>query len=318
MQQKNTDQNRKLHYYPGCTLKEKATNLDDSTRAAMEILGYELVEPEGWTCCGAEFPLTEDKIVGLAAPARILRQVELEGGDKVVTTCAFCFNVLKRTNEALLSDPLKYRRINAYLKDDIQIDQLTKNKTTGFPEYKVSVWVLHLLEFLMSQVGLETIQSKLKRDVSGLHVAAYYGCRLLRPAGEIALDDPEDPKIFETFLEGLGCQVIDFPFKQECCGSYISVSMPDAASEASYRVLRSAKMGGADVLVLSCPLCYYNLDRRQDRIREKFPEFMGMPVLFFTQLLAWALGVEEGILGLDQHSVDPKPLFTERKSEVVS
>jgi heterodisulfide reductase subunit B len=308
----------KLHYYPGCTLKEKTTNLDNSTRAAMEVLGYELVEPANWTCCGAEFPLTEEKIVGLAAPARILRQVEIEGGDKVVTVCSFCFNVLKRTNEALLKDPLKYRRINAYLKDDIKIDPITKKKTTGFAEYAGMVWVLHLLEFLRNDVGYEKIRSSIKRDLGGLKVAPYYGCRLLRPTGEVGIDEPEDPKIFEEFLENLGCEVVDFPFKQECCGSYLSVSMPDAASEASYQILRSAKLNGADVLALSCPLCYYNLDRRQDRIKEKYLDFSGFPVLFFTQILAWALGIEEEVLGLDQHYFDPcQVLGIEPKAEVV-
>ena len=309
----------KLHYYPGCTLKEKATNLDDSTREAMKVLDYELVEPENWTCCGAEFPLTEEKIIGLTAPARILRQVEIEGSDKVVTTCAFCFNVLKRTNEALLRDPLKFKRINAYLKDDIKIDPLSKEKTTNFSEYSGMVHVLHLLEFLRIEVGFDHIKSHLKRDMSGLKVAPYYGCRLLRPADEVGLDKPDDPSIFEEFLGALGCEVVDFPFKQECCGSYLGVSMPDAATEASYQVLRSAEMNGANALAVSCPLCFYNLDTRQDRIKEKFMNFSGFPVLYFTQILAWALGVEESVLGLDKHHEDPGAvLHSARKAEVTA
>lgn len=307
----------KLHYYPGCTLKEKTTNLDESTHAAMEVLGYELVEPEGWTCCGAEFPLTDEKIVGLAAPTRILRQVEMEGGDKVVTTCAFCFNVLKRTNEALLKDPLKRKRMNTYLRDDIKIDELTKEKTTNFPDYSGKVWVLHLMEFIKNDVGYSKVQSLLKRNLKGLKIAPYYGCRLLRPAEEVGIDLPDDPHIFEEFLEKIGCDVVDYPFKQECCGSYLSASLPDAASEASYEILRSAKMNGADMIVLSCPLCYYNMDRRQDRIKEKYLDFHGFPVLFFTQILAWALGVDEEVLGLDQHYFDPRPaLGMTSKAEV--
>lgn len=309
----------RLHYYPGCTLKEKTTNLDDSTRAAMEVLGYELVEPENWTCCGAEFPLTEEKIVGLAAPTRILRQVELEGGDKVVTTCSFCFNVLKRTNEALLQDPLKHKRINTYLRDDIKIEPLTKKKTTDFPEYSGKVWVLHLMEFIKNEIGYDKVHALLKRKLKGLKVAPYYGCRLLRPAEEVGIDMPDNPHIFEEFLENLGCEVVDFPFKQECCGSYLSISLPDAASEASYQILRSAKLNGADVIALSCPLCYYNLDRRQDRIKEMYFDFNGFPILFFTQILAWALGVEEDVLGLDQHYFDPCPVLgITHKAEVAS
>ena len=299
----------KLHYYPGCTLKEKTTNLDDSTREAMTVLGYELIEPENWTCCGAEYPLSEEKISGLTAPARILRQVEIEKGDKVVTTCAFCFNVLKRTNHALVTDPLKHKRINAFLKDDIAIDPQTKKRTTNFPEYNGDVSVLHLIEFIRDEIGYSKLKSCLKRDLSGLKIAPYYGCRLLRPAEEVGIDKPDDPSIFEEFFENLGCQVIDFPFKQECCGSYLSVSLPDAATEASYQILRSAKLNGAGAVALSCPLCYYNMDKRQDRIREKNLDFSGFPVLFFTQILAWALGVDEKVLGLDQHYYDPRQIL---------
>jgi len=307
----------KLHYYPGCTVKEKTTNLDDSTRVAMEILGYELVEPQNWTCCGAEFPLSEEKIIGLAAPARILRQVKIEGGDKVFTVCSFCFNVLKRTNDALLDDPLKYKRINAYLKDDIKIDHITKERTTNFSEYEGDVKVFHLLEFIRDEIGYEKVRSLIKRDLSNVKVVPYYGCRLLRPKGSMNIDEPDSPTIFEEFLENIGCEVIDFPFKQECCGSYLSVSMPEAASEASYNILRSARLNGADALALSCPLCYYNLDRRQDKIKEQFLDFTGMPVLFFTQLLAWALGAEEKILGLDQHFSDPHSVLgIDTKSKV--
>ncbi len=308
----------KIHYYPGCTLKEKSTNLDSSTREAMKLLDVELVEPEGWTCCGAEYPLTEEKIVGLAAPIRVLRQVHEEGGDILITTCSFCYAVLKRANKAVREDPLKHKRINAYLKDDIKIDARTKGKTTGFAEYNGEVQVLHLLEYLRDKVGYPRVRARLKRDLKGLKIAPYYGCRLLRPQKELGLDEPDNPHIFEEFLEVLGCAAVDYPFKQECCGSYLSVSLPDAATEASYQVLRSAQLNGAQAIAVTCPLCFYNLDRRQDRIKERFLDFAGFPVLFFTQIMAWALGVEEKVLGLDQHFYSPRSLFKEgRKAEVV-
>jgi len=307
----------KIHYYPGCTLKEKTTNLDISTREAMKLLDVELVEPEGWTCCGAEYPLTEEKIVGLAAPVRVLRQVHEEGGDILVTTCSFCYAVLKRANKAVREDPLKHKRINAYIKDDIKIEPKTKQKTTGFAEYNGEVKVLHLLEYLRDYVGHPRIRARLKRDLKSLKIAPYYGCRLLRPQKEVGIDEPDNPHIFEEFLEVLGCTAIDYPFKQECCGSYLSVSLPDAATEASYQVLRSAALNGAQAIAVTCPLCFYNLDRRQDRIKERFMDFTGFPVLFFTQILAWALGVEEKVLGLEQHFYSPRSLFQEgRKAEV--
>ena len=195
----------KVHYYPGCTLKEKTTALDVSTREAMKCLDIELVEPEGWTCCGAEYPLTEEKIVGLAAPLRVLRQVREENGDFVITTCSFCYAVLKRANKAIKDDPLKHKRVNAYLRDDIKINALTKEKTTGFEDYNGEVRVLHLLEYLRDHVGYQKIRSRLKRPFGGLPIAAYYGCRLLRPAKDMDLGEPDDPRLFEEFLEAVGC-----------------------------------------------------------------------------------------------------------------
>jgi len=299
----------RVHYYPGCTLKEKATNLEDSTQAAMARLNVELVEPKGWTCCGAEFPLITEKIHGLTPPVRILRQVQREGGDKVVTTCAFCFAVLKRANRAMLDNPEQHMRINAYLKEDIEIDALTKEKVTDFDAYDGDVSPLHLLEFIRDEIGYGTLKQHLKRDLSHLKVAAYYGCRLLRPKKEVAIDDPESPTIFEDFLRAIGCTVIDFPFKQECCGSYLSASMPESSNEPSYRILKSAKLNGANVLAMSCPLCYYNMETRQDRIREQYLTFGGFPVLYFTQLLAWALGADAEVIGLEKHAFDPRPVL---------
>lgn len=301
----------KLHYYPGCTLKEKTKALDVSTREAMKRLDIELVEPEGWTCCGAEYPLTEEKIVGLAAPVRVLRQVRDEGGDVVVTTCSFCYAVLKRANKAVREDPLKHKRINAFLRDDIKINEWTKERTTGFEDYNGEVKVLHLLEYLRDRVGYARVQSRLKRDWKGLAVAPYYGCRLLRPQDEMNVGEPDDPRFFEEFLAAVGCTPVDYPFKQECCGSYLSVSLPAAATEASYRVLRSAQMNEARAIAVTCPLCFYNLDHRQDVIKEAFLDFRGLPVLFFTQILAWALGVDKTLLGLEEHSVPADGLFTE-------
>jgi heterodisulfide reductase subunit B len=283
----------------------------------MKRLDVELVEPEGWTCCGAEYPLTEEKIVGLAAPIRVLRQIREEGGDVVVTTCAFCYAVLKRANKAIQTDPLKHKRVNAYLRDDIKINPLTKEKTTGFEDYNGEVKVLHLLEYLRDHVGYPRIRARLKRDLKGLAIAPYYGCRLLRPHEDLGVDEPDSPRVFEEFLEAVGCTAVDYPFKQECCGSYLSVSLPAAATEASYRVLRSARLNGAKAVTVTCPLCFYNLDRRQEAIKEAFLDFPGLPVLFFSQILAWALGVDKELLGLGEHSVPVDSLFIDHQAAEV-
>ncbi len=302
----------KISYYPGCTLKDKATNLDDSTKAAAEALGIELAELPNWTCCGATHPLTEEKIINLVSQIRILSNVRTEGNASLTTTCAFCYNTLKRANKAIVDDPIKRQRMNAFLKDDKRIPEYDKVTVYDFKEYTGESRVVHFLEVLRDDIGFEALSGKVTKKLAGLKVAPYYGCQLLRPPEEMDLDDPENPTILEEFLKSLGCEVVDIPFKSECCGSYLSMSAPDAATRASYAILKSARKNGADAVTLSCPLCFYNMDKRQDEILGHYPDFSTIPVFFFTQLLALALGVDQAVMGWDKHHIDPCPVLRDK------
>ncbi len=283
----------KISYYPGCTLYTKAKNFNESTIYSMKALGVDLVELDTWTCCGASFSLVTDNLMNLVAPVRNLAYAGKEG-NKLVTGCAFCYNTLKRANRFLSNDPEKRRKITDFIEE----------------KYEGEVEVVHLLEVLANDVGFEKLEENVKRKLDGLRVAPYYGCYLLRPFEEIGLDNPEKPSILENLLQSLGCEVVDYPWKTECCGSYLSISSPDAATESSYRILNSAIENGAEVLVLSCPLCQYNLDDRQREIKEMHENFSGIPVLYFTQLLGIALEIDLDKCEFDRHFVDPKPILT--------
>ena len=301
----------KISYYPGCTLKDKTTNLDDSTKASAEKLGIQLEELENWTCCGATYPLTEEKIANVIPQIRILTNARKAGFERVTTTCAFCYSTLKRANRALTMDPLRRKRINAFLRED-QPSRPYLDQGPIFHDYNGEVSVVHFLEVLRDDIGWETLAEKSNKKLAGLKVAPYYGCKLLRLPKEVEFDDPENPTIFEGFLEALGCEVVDFPFKSECCGSYLALSAPEAASRVSHLILKSAVQHGADLVTLTCPLCYYNMDRRQEDITKRYKGFQEVPILFFTQLLAIALDVDQSILGLDKHYIDPSPLLKEK------
>ena len=156
------------------------------------------------------------------------------------------------------------------------------------------------------------------KRLDGLKSAPYYVCLLLRPAEEMEFDDPERPSILENFLTSLGCQVVDFPHKTECCGSFVAVSSPETATACSARILETAAKCGAEMLVVSCPLCQYNLDRAQREAPVGRARAARLPVLYFSQLLAIALGCDEACLHLDEHAVDPRPRLSawlERKSQ---
>jgi len=285
----------KLSYYPGCTLYTKAKNLDLSARATSRELGVELIELPVWNCCGAVFSLASDNIINLSAPIRNLVRAK-ENGDSLVTICSGCYHALKRANRLVASDEEKRGKLNDFMEAD----------------YAGDVKVLHLLEVLRDVVGFEKIREKVKRDLSALNAAPYYGCLLLRPEKELEFDDPENPHILEDFLASIGVAVVDHPFKTECCGAYLAIVHDDVARDCSYRIIQSARNNLADVLVTSCPLCHYNLDYNQIKLAKDHRGFRKIPVVYFTQLLALTLGMDESELGFDLHHIDPRPILAEK------
>lgn len=285
----------KIPYFPGCTLYKKAKGFDVSARASAKALGFELSELPQWNCCGATFPLANDNLLALVAPTRILVDAQREG-KRLATLCSICYNVLKRTNKLLQEDEEKREKIDLFIEE----------------EYKGELQILHFLEILRDEVGFEKLRERVEKRLEGLKAAPYYGCLLLRPQEEMGLDDPDDPTILHDLLKNLGCEVVDFPFKTECCGSYLAVSSAEVAMELSYAILNSALREGAEVVVTSCPLCQFNLDYRQEGMSKEHSGFSPIPILYFTQLLGIALGLDSGDYGFEKHYVDPRPLLAGR------
>jgi heterodisulfide reductase subunit B len=282
-----------IAYFPGCTLHAKATDLDRSARAAAELLGIRFVELSKWSCCGASFPTAGGNLMTLASPVRALAQASREGGN-LITLCAICYNVLKRTNHLVSNDTESQKKLAMFTDED----------------YSGQTRVVHLLELLRDEVGLDRLRDRLVSSMKGLKVAPYYGCLLLRPQNEILLDDPDRPQILENFLDSLGCDVVDFPFKTECCGSFLAVSAEEVATDMAHRIVDGAVRRGAEAIVGTCPLCQFNLDNRQREMATRYKEFRQIPVFYFTQLLALGLGLEEATIGMGQHFVDPRPLLS--------
>ncbi|MBD3169491.1 MAG: heterodisulfide reductase, subunit B [candidate division Zixibacteria bacterium] len=265
-----------IAYYPGCTLKTKGKNLEKSALAAMEVLGIDVEELPRWNCCGAVYSLADDDLIHVVAPVRDLVRVAERGQDTVITLCSMCYNTLARANDLMKNDEEKRKTINDFMDEE--------------PDYSGEVRVVHLLDYLRDEYGWDKLKEKLKSPLNGMKVAPYYGCTLLRPK-EVALDHPDRPVLMHEFLETLGADVVDFPNAMECCGSYQVLGNPDAAVEVSHEILSGAAEKGAEALALTCPLCDFNLGKRQDIILEKYEGASEVPIYYFTQLLAVALGV---------------------------
>jgi heterodisulfide reductase subunit B len=287
----------KILYYPGCTLKTSAKNLESSAHAIMNTLGYELVEMDNWNCCGVVASLTTDDLMHHLAPLRNLIHVEDAGEKNVLTICDMCCNTLKQTNLRVTSNPDDLETLNSFMDRE--------------NDYKGTVKIFHLLEFLRDKIGFDVIEKMVKHPLTGLKVMPYYGCMLLRPR-EVSIDDPEDPTILEDLLTALGAEIVDNPFKIECCGSYNTVEQKELISRRAYRITKYAVERGSEAIVLSCPLCKFNLDVRGKEAESIFKEYKQIPVYYYTQLIAVALDLDIKVCGFDNHAVDPLPLLEKK------
>ena len=258
----------KYSYFPGCTLRNKAKDLDTYARSCAEILGFTLEELPDWQCCGGVYPLGHDEIGRKLPSVRALNAAKEQGQD-LVAVCSACYHVLKRVNHDMATDADIQSRANNYMQLPAPYHGETK--------------VLHYLEVLRDEVGFGELKRKVVKPLTGRKIGAYYGCLLLRPSSVLAFDDPENPTILEDFLRAIGAEPVLYPYRNECCGGYISLKDGDMSKNMCRRIAESARGFQAECLVTACPLCKYNLGKDGT-----------LPVYYFTELLAEALGVKEG------------------------
>ncbi len=285
----------KIPYYPGCTLNTVAKHFDASAREAAVSMGFEMEELAQWNCCGATFPLTPDNLIGLSAPAKVLSNAR-KAGDTLTTLCSVCYNVLKRTNKVMRDSKEKRAVVNGFIEED----------------YDGSLNIIHYLEVLRDRVGFAKVKEAVKRPLKGVKAGCYYGCMLLRPFEDIGIDDAERPTVFEDLLRALGAEVVDFPNKIECCGAHLAMSNEDVVVRLSGNVMTSAVGMGAELIVTSCPLCQYNLEKSQPKVSERTAGYIGVPVAYFTQVLGLALGQPVEGLGFEKNATDIMPLLQKK------
>jgi heterodisulfide reductase subunit B len=271
-------------YYPGCSLEATGRPYGDSVLEVAKALGIELVELEDWNCCGATAYMSVNETLSFSLSARNLCQAK-KIGDTLVTACSACYTNLRKT-EAYLSDfPEMKKKVDASLAE------------AGL-HYEGGIVTKHFLQTVVEDIGLDKIKSHIKRPLSGLKVAPYYGCQIARPYG--IEDNADNPTMMDNLITTLGATPIYYPMKTVCCGGSLMGIREDVALRLCRNILLCAQQYGAQCVAVTCPLCQLNLDAYQEKINHTYGTSFNFPIVYFTQLMGMAFGLDKKNLGLDQ------------------
>ncbi|MDZ4165424.1 MAG: heterodisulfide reductase-related iron-sulfur binding cluster [Smithellaceae bacterium] len=284
-----------MAYYPGCSLRGTAMEYDLSTRAILPRLGIPFEEPDNWGCCGSTPAHSTDHFLATLNPLKNLSMVHAQGHRRLTTPCPSCFVRTKTAQRDMETDPVLRERVAAEIPNfspgDLQVE--------------------HLLNSLYRLLDLSDLAGRIVRNFRDMPVVCYYGCLITRPPGITDEEDYEYPVKMDKIVQALGMKPLDWSYKTRCCGATHAVTSPRLGLELTARILRNAKLVGARAIVVACPLCQVNLDARQGQVNDEFGEDFHLPVLYFTQLIGWALGLQGDALGMDRHFVKPGSLLQE-------
>jgi heterodisulfide reductase subunit B len=271
-------------YYPGCSLEATGRPYEESVLEVAKALGVELVELEDWNCCGATAYMSVNETLSFSLSARNLCQAK-KIGDTLVTACSACYTNLRKTETYLSDFPEIKKKVDASLAE------------AGL-HYEGGVVTKHFLQTVVQDIGLDQIKSHIKRPLSGLKVAPYYGCQIARPYG--IEDNADNPTMMDNLISALGATPIYYPMKTVCCGGSLMGIREDVALRLCRNILLCAQQYGAQCVAVTCPLCQLNLDAYQGKINKKYGTNFNFPIVYFTQLMGMAFGIDKKNLGLDQ------------------
>lgn len=277
-------------YYPGCALKGTAIDYDESFHSVAPVLGIDFTELKEWGCCGATAAKSVSRDLAERLPLRALTSAGQAQMD-LLTLCPSCH--------------INHRQAAMRLHDT---DALAERPTwQRIPKVK------QLLEVLSVDVGREKIKERIVRSLEGMRIVPYYGCLVARPFPFGEKPSMENPGSMEGLIEATGAQPVFFPHRTDCCGGGIFLSKESVAIKLSTAILKEAKKLSPDCLVVACPLCHFMLDAKQRVIERESGEKIGLPVLYLTQLLGVAMGIDHKKLGLHRLITSPRGFLKKTK-----
>ncbi|MCP4682602.1 MAG: disulfide reductase [Desulfobacterales bacterium] len=286
----------KYFLYGGCSLEAGGKNYMVSLEPVCEALGMEFKEIKDWNCCGASISYAgANELSVQALNARNIAIAESTGAYDIVAPCSSCYIQLVKTNHELKEDAELKDKINVILKQ-------------GNMNFKGSVNVRHLLDVLYNDGAIDNIRARTSKPLNGLKIAGYVGCQTVRPYGEY--DSVEKPKVHDLVLAAIGADPVPFPKKMQCCGSGIFLTEMDNCLGLVKDILEDALANGAEIISTVCPMCALNLEMYQNKVNEKFGTDFDVPVVYLTQLMAVAFGMDlKKQAALDYNVIPPEGIL---------
>jgi len=275
---------KKYAFYPGCVMPTEQYAYEMSIREVFPLLGIELVDVKGFSCCGEPIK-SVNQMMTLALSARNLALAEKEGLD-VFTPCPMCHLALSDCKHILDTDPAMKKRVNKFFEDE-------NLKYTGKAN------IIHTIDLLHNVVGIDKIKEKVKKPLKELKVATHYGCHLIRPSEIGRPDDSENPQKMETILKAIGAKPLDYPEKLDCCGGLLNANLPESALTKTGQKLQKVQEQDFDAFIDVCPWCHRQYDSKQTKAGETVATKLDVPVLYLTQLIGISFGISKDKLGLD-------------------
>jgi heterodisulfide reductase subunit B len=276
----------KYLFYPGCSMESSALEYKSSMFAVLQALGAQVEEIEDWTCCGASVAPVMSDLLGLVLPARNLALAErADGNRQLIVGCSACYISFQRTIAAIAN-----RSLHDKINQALEVEGL---------QYQGQVEVRHLLDVLANDFDSTEFAARVKRPLTGLRVAPYYGCQTVRPYS--AYDDGQAPHSMVGILEALGATVYHHLHEATCCGTALLTTKPEVGLGIVGTILEDASP--ADCIVTVCPMCHMNLDSYQDKVSQVVGKKLHMPVFFLPQLIGLAFGVPASELLFKRHVV---------------
>jgi succinate dehydrogenase / fumarate reductase cytochrome b subunit len=283
-------------YFQGCAARQSCPELNQATLLVAKRLGWELFTLEKAACTGARDLIEAQPEMAMVVNARTLALAESRGFSTLMTVCSTCTITLRQVNKLLKEDKESLERSNQHL------------EKIGL-RYNATVEVRHFLWVLIADYGLERLKEQVRRPLSDLSVAPYYGCHILRPADVLGFDDPHNPRSLHNLILALGGRPADFASKADCCGFHMMTIDEDRAARHAAGLLIDAKQQGADVMVTACPLCHISMDSWQPKSERVMKQKIDMPVIHVAQLVGLAMGFSPRELGMERHIVRPSEII---------